>query len=755
MRTRLLAVVLAAIASGAIWMSIVPPFEGTDELNFYNRARDYAAHPQRREALFYRLAAPIVRGLATSKDPAVPVYSPGFAFIGNTRGVVNRYVHERPVARAEHVRTLYALRGLVVLLSALTAAVMFKMAVLALDNEDAALGVAGICLFIPQYSFVNGIVHPEVVTRLLSALVSYVVVARATRRWSRGPAWVALLLLLALVPIADRQAFFLVPFAVLAVVMTELGWRRRAATAAAFLLPGLIATWLIIHYVEEGTPLTQWLVLLRHPLGVLVDADPARGSTPPELAYYVYEYVPKLFMGFWGWLGQPSILLPAWLYAAFGIVGAAAGAGLIIRSLRLITTRDSPASEGERGRLLARRLLAAGIAIMLVPIIYAPAMEGRNLWYGRWLFAMLAPIGIGIWLGLSEIAAVIRRKPHLTAAVVAACAVAAGAAWFGGPGDDFRAGVANHYGDRARLVAMVRDMVYALAGCAMAVEAWSRLPAWRIRWSPGATTLVIAAALNVTLLLTFVRPLYVPLSAAEYASSIARAVVEDDLERAAKLYGTAVKSYPVSPEIKALTDRTPRLLLGANPAEMLDLLQERIAQGKGLADRDLLMAIAQVLPSVDWSQSAALRSALGDAARRPEVKEPALLASLLLDRRAADRGAAAAVVEAGHGVVFDKTLRNGEVILEGGTRAARAGGTEVVIYFRPETTWDSRRIWLHAYPQGSKVYRDVAQAGGRARVVPHELAWAVFKLPPGAYDLYFGVAVGTDLGPGDALGTVQ
>lgn len=757
MRTRLLAVVVAAIASGAIWMAIIPPFEGTDELHFYNRARDYAAHPQRREALFYRLAAPIIRVLASTEEPAAPTYSPGFRYIGNAHGDVNRFIHERPVAHAEHLRTLVALRALVVLLSALTLVVIFRTAALTLADEDAALGVAGICMFIPQYSFMNAIFHPEVVTRLLSATFCYVVVARSTRRWSRTPAWIALLLLLALVPLADRQAFFLVPFAGLAMVMTELGWRRRAATALAFLLPGLIAMWFIIHYVEEGTPLRQWLVLLRHPLGVLIDADPARGSTPPELAYYVYEYVPKLFMGFWGWLGQPSILLPAWLYAAFGILGAAAAAGLGLRSARMLAPRAADVEDVASGRLLARRLLAAGIAIMLVPIIYAPVMEGLNLWYGRWLFAMLGPIAMGIWLGIDELWETIRRRPHLTSAVVAVCAVAAGAWWLSVAGDAFRAGVGSHYGDRVRLLATVRDMVIALALCAAAIELWSRLPAPGARsWgSPGVLTLGVAGALNLTLLLTFVRPLYAPMSATDYAASITSAVADDDLERAAKLYGTAAKSYPAAAELIALADRTPRVLLGGTPDEMFERLQNRIAQSKGLADRDLLTALAEILPSADWSRSPELHTAIADAARHPGLEEPATLARVFLDGRAADRNAVREVVEAGHGVLFGKALRHGELILEGSTKWRRAGGTEVTVYFRPESSWNSRRVWLHAYPVGTHAYLDIAPVGGRPHIVPDELSWTTFRLAPGAFELFFGVSVGNDLGPGELLGTVQ
>jgi hypothetical protein len=83
-----------------------------------------------------------------------------------------------------------------------------------------------------------------------------------------------------------------------------------------------------------------------------------------------------------------------------------------------------------------------------------------------------------------------------------------------------------------------------------------------------------------------------------------------------------------------------------------------------------------------------------------------------------------------------------------------ATGTDVTVYFRPETEWTSRALWLHAYPPGSADYLDVSAVNGPARLQPRELGWAVFKLPHGRFDVYVGMSVGLDLGEGSPLGVI-
>src|SRR4051812_7161073 len=172
-------VLLAILASltGAAWMWVVPPFEGPDELFFYNRTRGYATRPERGELLFYRLAAPLVRWLSPAADFAAPEYNPAFQFVSNQHGEVNRFAHDRRIAPREHVRTLYAIRAIAVVLGATTVLAVYAIARLSLGRADLALLVAGIALWIPQFSFVMVVAHAEAVTRLVGAAATLVVVA--------------------------------------------------------------------------------------------------------------------------------------------------------------------------------------------------------------------------------------------------------------------------------------------------------------------------------------------------------------------------------------------------------------------------------------------------------------------------------------------------------------------------------------------------------------------------------------------------
>src|SRR5262249_9634903 len=130
--------VAATVLTGASWMSIIPPFEGTDELFFYNRARVYASSPERREPFFYRLVAPAIRTISPDAGLVEPDYNPAFHYVSNARGEVNRFVHNRRVAPRAHVRTLMAMRAVVVVVAVATVLAIYAMARLTLDDGWAA-----------------------------------------------------------------------------------------------------------------------------------------------------------------------------------------------------------------------------------------------------------------------------------------------------------------------------------------------------------------------------------------------------------------------------------------------------------------------------------------------------------------------------------------------------------------------------------------------------------------------------------------
>jgi hypothetical protein len=92
-------------------------------------------------------------------------------------------------------------------------------------------------------------------------------------------------------------------------------------------------------------------------------------------------------------------------------------------------------------------------------------------------------------------------------------------------------------------------------------------------------------------------------------------------------------------------------------------------------------------------------------------------------------------------------MRNGEVILEGFTVCGLpSGGTQVTVYFRPHVEWSSRSIWLHAYSPDSDEYLTLTPVTGRSVPRPRELAWEVFELPRGRFNVYVGTMIGNDLG---------
>src|SRR5204863_8801722 len=80
---------------------------------------------------------------------------------------------------------------------------------------------AGLSLWIPQFSFINAVVHAEAVTRLFAVAITLVVVGRAAGALPRGASWLLLMIGIVLVPFADRQALFLAPFAAIGLIAAE------------------------------------------------------------------------------------------------------------------------------------------------------------------------------------------------------------------------------------------------------------------------------------------------------------------------------------------------------------------------------------------------------------------------------------------------------------------------------------------------------------------------------------------------------
>jgi len=95
------------------------------------------------------------------------------------------------------------------------------------------------------------------------------------------------------------------------------------------------------------------------------------------------------------------------------------------------------------------------------------------------------------------------------------------------------------------------------------------------------------------------------------------------------------------------------------------------------------------------------------------------------------------------------------MLLEGFTaHTVHEERTELVVYLRPNAADNSRRVWLHAYPEGSEDYLVLEPTIALTTWQPGELIWQVFELPPGRFNVFVGLWVGTDIGRGEPLGAV-
>ena len=100
-----------------------------------------------------------------------------------------------------------------------------------------------------------------------------------------------------------------------------------------------------------------------------------------------------------------------------------------------------------------------------------------------------------------------------------------------------------------------------------------------------------------------------------------------------------------------------------------------------------------------------------------------------------------------------RPIRN-EILLEGFTAHALPDGTQLILYLRPMTESQSRRIWLHAYRAGKDDYVSIDPTIAPEAWQSGQLVWEVFELPKGRFSVFVGTWVGTDIGPAAAIGEI-
>lgn len=768
------AIALAALCAltGVAWGAVVPPFEAPDEIYFCRIAVDVAqGQPPPYDPMFFRLVEPLVRVTFNAGLRFDAARNPAFRFVSNQPGRVTMF-RQGPgagVGRRE-LAALYLMRGVVLGLTIATTLLIYTSSFAFFGQSDMALLVAGLSFLVPQFSFAGSQVNPESLATLWGAAAAALVIGRATRTLSPVVAWALLIPLLGTAPFTDSTAVFLVPLAPVAMALVERGWKRRLTMLAGVVALGVFTLWVGHAFADslpEGVPHKVRDLLAGADLGALSGA--AHPLTPflrqaDTGRYLLYEFVPKMFFGFWGWLGQPSILLPAAFYAAvFGLMVASA-----IGLARLVYSRvRRPAGLLVNGEPSAFLVVAGiGVVTMLIPIVYSTVLWNRNEWYGRWLFPWLGPIMILITVGIRELWRVAAKRPRVLSVPLAIVFAVVGVAWLGGFGTGITAGVrANHYGDQDHLLRTIRYSVLTLGLLPVWIEliacvrnrqfAGSILRQNSVR--PGVPVIILCSAwaINLVLLFAFVRPLYRPLDGSGYAKVIRAELAQRDFPRAIAIADVAMRELPNSDDLARVVPDVMDVIAATGQYDALAayLGSRTTVSGTALTSREAL-AMARAIRASSGDARDTLLSIAKTLVPNAGTEELQILALELMSETAiAERTIPLAAKDRAKPIGLDS---RGVRLEAFSTRTLPSGDREVIIYFRPLAEWRGRRLWLHAYPAGSQVYADVKAApqafeGWRKG----ELSWEAFRTPgSGPFNVYIGISLADDLGKAYPIGPI-
>jgi hypothetical protein len=742
--TRVAAVFFAAVLLDAAWAAVIPPLEGPDETYSYGEALRHArGEPIVGSSLLPVMSGPIMAAFGPA-PPFEPRRNPSFRFVSNEHGDVNRYMHGRLAwMPAAHARRILALRAITIVLCAGAVAAIYVAAFLFFGRADLALLVAALVAATPQFSFMSAVLNTEGASTFAGAAIAAVFAAKAMNVIGPGQMWLLLVPVFAMAPFSDRQAYPLLPMLPLGLLIVA----RRRAWRVALVVALAVAAIIVYRYAPEYLhdrvpPLIPWLDAMQHPIRPFF-------SRPDIVPYYICEILPKLFEGFWGWLGQPSILLPAWMYGA-------AGAWLVIAAIGLTLLPFSP---NARTLEMTRAMAVFGVATVLVAtaVVYAPVVLGPNLYYGRWMFPVIGPLFTFGVLGVVTLCRVLRTRPRMVANAFTALAVAIAAVYVSPFGRWLRAGIrAHHYGDQARLL----DAIELSAGLTIAVSllvaavASGRLRAPRPRFALQPIPAIVATivAVNLALLVGYLRPLYAAMSEEDFHRAVGRATAAREFVRATDVAAVGVEAFPASATLRADWEQSA---FRTGPYEPLRAyVDERFRGSPPLDTAGDVFQAARIVRITGWPLSDSTRGALERAAARPDLAGARALLEAELTRSTMDPTLAARVLAGPRSVRVGSVLRD-VVTVDGYALEPAAGRCELTLFFRPGSAFDTMRMWMRvdapSIPEYIEFEPDPPAFG---HWIPGELAWESFQLPLDTGHFIVGLTLGSQVGPVADLGRI-
>jgi hypothetical protein len=265
------------------------------------------------------------------------------------------------------------------------------------------LTVVAFIAFVPQHMAISASVNNDGLSGLLIALLLWGALAYGAdgkRPWLLG-------LLVGAALLTKVTAYLMAPLVGVAILWNHWGdwqtlWRRGTAVFLPALALGLL--WWGRNLAIYGWP--DFLGTAVHDAVVVGQPQTAEWVALHGWGYVLHAFLRTTFNSFWGQFGWMAVPMthPAWLYTALGLFSALVVGGLVWRAWR------TPVQGW--GGLAAVLLLGLLSLNTLLYLTY-------NITYvqhqGRYLFASMVPLGVGVAVGLEPYVKPIARRWPWTA----------------------------------------------------------------------------------------------------------------------------------------------------------------------------------------------------------------------------------------------------------------------------------------------------------------------------------------------------
>lgn len=268
-----------------------------------------------------------------------------------------------------------------------------------------ALAAAGFLALLPQYGALSAVMTTDKPAELIGAAFFLTLILIARR--ATWPRWLAIGVILALLPVIKKTAFFLVLAAALAALPGLIGWLKRHPRARPFAWAGgaglLALAAGIIWWPPLAAPAAKLLGLpvlrlwidgtepdILHQAGMIDIMTRAIRPLDPVFWQHLYLNLVSLFKSSWAMYGYLDLPLPLGWYLAAGLLCLTAGLGW----LRLMAGQAG-GFDLERYQVWAMILLAWGaLLVVAVVVIRQVAFFPGSLIQGRYAFTGLTPLAL-------------------------------------------------------------------------------------------------------------------------------------------------------------------------------------------------------------------------------------------------------------------------------------------------------------------------------------------------------------------------